>query len=76
MALNRKLWKRGGLRLRELTIEQLQGDYYFKFDAINVDGRRIYCLETNIRLVERNDEDRAGGEGDASLELWDSLLIT
>ena len=33
----------------------MQGDYYFKFDAINEDGRRIYCLETNIRLVERDD---------------------
>ena len=37
-------------------IKSMQGDYYFKFNAMNGDGRRIYCLETNIRLVYKDDD--------------------
>ena len=29
---------------------QRQGDYHFKWEAKNADGRRIYCLETDIRF--------------------------
>ena len=27
-----------------------QGDYHFKWEAKNADGRRIYCVETDIRF--------------------------
>ncbi|CAF9936111.1 MAG: hypothetical protein HETSPECPRED_010016 [Heterodermia speciosa] len=32
------------------------GDYFFNFDALNGDGRRIYCLETNLRLDYRDEK--------------------
>ncbi|KAL8787473.1 MAG: hypothetical protein Q9195_007765 [Heterodermia aff. obscurata] len=32
------------------------GNYFFRFDAVNGDGRRIYCLETNIRLDYKHED--------------------